>query len=374
MLQKNRVLKKFEEMVKINSPSLQEKELANKIKNELNLMNIEFSEDNTAEKINGNCGNIIAEIDGDIAGPTLLIAAHMDRVEPGREIEPVISGDYIKSAGKTILAADDIIGVTAILEALNRAKKNNIQLPSLIIVFTVAEEIGMLGAKNLPADIIKKADYGIVLDVDGAVGKIVYKAPSRIKFNAVIRGKTAHAGTDPERGVNAIKITSHAISTIDLGHIDKNLTANIGVIKGGIASNMVPDMVELEGEVRSFEDKKIRKQIEHMKNTINFYVKKFGGKVEYNISRTYSRFNLCKENKIIKISSKAAKKLSIKPILATSRGGSDANILNSKGLPTINLGTGMKNVHSTSEKVKIESLYKLIDYVMEIFKYAGWYS
>ena len=363
-----KLVDKFIELVEIDSVSKEEREMADKLKEDLKFLGFSVKEDNTDQKIGGNAGNIIAELDGDSSLETIILSAHMDRVNPGKGIKTVIKDGYLYSKGETVLAGDDIIGIVSILKAVKKLKEENICHPNIIIIFSVAEELGLLGTKNLDKSIFEKADYGIVIDVDGKIGRVVNKAPGQIKFNAIIKGKSAHAGMEPEKGVNAIKIASHAISDMNIGRLDDETTANIGVIRGGSASNVVPDLVELEGEVRSHNEDKLCKQAEEMKKSIVKYTNKLNGEAEFDIEQTYNHFEIKKSEKIIQLAKKGAQKSNIKFELGDSGGGSDANVFNLNGVPTINLGSAMENVHSTEERVKISNMVKLTEYLINIIR------
>ena len=365
MINKERIVEEFINLVEIDSIPREEREMADRLKADLQNLGCNVYEDNTGEKIDGNAGNLIAELPGDPDLPVVLLSAHMDRVEPGKGVEAMIDNGYIKSKGETVLGGDDIIGVVAILETLREIKDSK-KNPTIKIIFSVAEEAGLMGTKNMDSKIYNDVDYGIVLDVDGEIGKVVYQAPSQNKFNAIIKGKAAHAGMEPENGVNAIKIASHAISDMKLGQIDEETTANIGVIRGGVASNIVPDLVELEGEVRSLNHNKLKQQTDDMKDIIDKYVGKYNGEVDYDIKLNYSNFSLDLKSGLIKIVKKAARKLELPYNLASSGGGSDANIYNNQGLPTVNLEIRMEKVHSTDERVKIDNMLKLTEYLMTI--------
>lgn len=366
LLDKNRLIDFFLEIVQIDSISREERLLADRIIQELTKLGFRVKEDGTAVKINGNTGNLIIDFPGDDGQDTFLLSAHLDRVEPGRGIIPEIKGEYIYSKGDTVLAGDDLIGVAAIIEAVRVIKENNLRHRPFKIIFTVAEEVGLLGAKNLDSTELEDLDYGLVFDTDGDVGLIVNQAPTQLKFNANISGKAAHAGMNPAKGINAIKIASLAISNMKLGQIDEETTANIGVIKGGRASNIVPDMVELEGEIRSHSEERLKKQKEGMVEVIDRVCKQLKGEVSYDIERLYSNFAISKESDIINFIDNINTWLGIETFLTKSGGGSDANVFNKLGLATLNLGVGMENVHSTAERVKLKNLELLVKQILGI--------
>jgi len=368
---KERLVSLFMELVQIDSVSRKERKMVDRIKEIFSGLGFSPVEDRAGKVFGGNAGNLIMDIPGQEGLPTLLLSAHLDRVEPGLGIKPVIKDGYIMSSGDTVLAGDDIIGVAAIIEAVRELQENKITHCPLKLVFTVAEEVGLLGAQELSIEEVKSIDYGLVFDVDGDIGTIVFKAPSQIKFNAVIRGKAAHAGINPGEGINAIKISSKAISDMKLGQVDEETTANIGVIRGGRAINIVPDLVELEGEVRSHRESSLENQVQHMQMVIDKAVCKYGGEVDYQIERLYSGFELPLESDIINLVKKSIIEMGLKPEFTASGGGSDANIYNERGLPTINLGVGMEKVHSTEERVKVKSLVELVELIIRIIKNVG---
>lgn len=367
----NKLVNSFMDMVRIDSLSCKEGELAHKLKYDLKQLDCTVKEDNTGKKINGNSGNIIGELEGKSDLPTIMLSAHMDRVQPGTDIEPVLRDEYIESKGDTVLAGDDVAGIAAILGILHLLKKENVDHGKIIIIFTVAEELGLMGARHLHPDVFKEADFGLVYDAEGKIGTIVNRGPAKNKFNAVIKGKSAHAGINPGKGVNAIKIASLALSTMALGRIDRETTANIGVINGGVARNIVPDMVELEGEARSHNEHKLQMQVEHMQNIINQYVDRFKGSVSFDIELLYSSYALDDDSSIIKVITKAAAAADLEPVLQTSCGGTDANIFNQRGLPAVNLGIGVQDVHSADERLKIKSLTELVAFTLNIIKESG---
>lgn len=367
-MKNNRVIDLFLELIQIDSISLAEREMADRLSTELKSLDGEVYEDNTAKKIGGQAGNIIGYFRGYDNYPAILLSAHMDRVQPGRGIKPVIRGDYIYSSGDTVLGGDDLIGVSTILEVIRILKEKRIEHGDLKVVFSVAEELGLLGVRELDPVEISGLDLGIVLDLDEDVGTIVYKAPAQLKFNAVIKGKSAHAAMHPEEGINAIKISSKAISDIKLGQIDEETTANIGVIKGGKAINIVPEIVELEGEVRSHNARKLEKQLKHMKEVINQAVEKYGGSVKYTIEKLYPGFELPLESDIIKLIAYSMQVLKIPISYMVSGGGSDANIFNKLGLPTVNLGVGMQKVHTSNETVCMHNMIKLLELIIRVIK------
>ena len=371
MITPKNVVDLFTELVRIDSESKNERAIADRLKKKLKNLGLEVREDNAGNKVESDTGNIIAKLEGTSSDlPTLLLSAHMDTVKPGQGIEPTIKEDIIYSQGETILGADDKAGITTILTVLENLIESEREYGDIEVVFTICEEAGLLGAKYLDIELLK-ADFGIIYDAGGEIGTVVTEAPAQDKIHVVIKGKSAHAGIEPDKGVNAIKVASIALSNMDLGRIDEETTANIGVIKGGKATNIVPDRVELEGEARSRDEAKLDAQTKHMVEILKKSAKQFNAEVEVETERLFAAFKLDENLPILKSAIKAAERIGVEPNLIATGGGSDANILNGKGIPTINLGIGMTDVHTTDEHIKIADLMKSIDYTLAIIESLG---
>ncbi|MGI6227864.1 MAG: M20/M25/M40 family metallo-hydrolase, partial [Peptococcales bacterium] len=353
-----------------DSETRNERKIADYLKSKLQSLGLNVFEDNAGTKIGGNAGNIIAELKGNNYAPRILFSAHMDTVQPGNNVQPILVDNIIKSQGNTILGADDKAGIAAILEMLKVIKEENIDHGLIQIIFSIAEEGGLFGAKNLDPKMIK-AQMAYVLDSSGPAGHMVIQGPAQNQVEAVISGKAAHAGMVPEEGVNAIQIAARAIARMKIGRIDSETTANIGIIKGGKATNIVPDKVYLEGEARSLNRDKLDKQCQHMKECLKKAAEELGGEVEVNITLNYPEICLDEQEEVITIAKKAAQNLNFPIVLEKTGGGSDANILNGYGLPTLNLGIGMEKVHTTDEFITIDNLINNGRYLVEIIKSAG---
>jgi tripeptide aminopeptidase len=361
MINKRRMINSFKKLVRIDSLSLNEGKVIKYLKKELKALGLKSYE--AGRPKHGEASNLAVDLPGrGEKGPHILLNAHVDTVSPGKNIKPIEKNGYIVSDGSTILGADDKSGVAVILEVLRNLVKSKIGYCPLTVIFTVAEEIGIIGANVLPKKVLR-ADYGIVLD-SGSVKKIIYKAPAQYNITAEVIGKSAHAGIHPENGINAIKVASAAISKMRFGRIDKETTANIGVIKGGKATNIIPDKVLIKGEARSHDPIKLKRQVKHMKDVLTKACRKYGAKIKIKIVLMYKSFKIKRNSEIIKLAMSAAKKLKIKAELKATGGGSDANVFNAKGIPSVIVGSGMKNVHTTDEKLVISDMVKGAELVM----------
>jgi tripeptide aminopeptidase len=289
----------------------------------------------------------------------------MDTVIPGKNINPLLKGEKIVSSGKTILGADDKAAIAALLEALHIIKEKNISHGGIEIVFTICEEIGLKGAKNLDISELK-SQIGFVLDAGGRVGKIITTAPSQNSLEITIYGKAAHAGSNPEEGINAIQVAGFALSRMKLGRIDEETTANIGIISGGKATNIVPDKVTLKGEVRSRNEEKLEKYTEQLKKITEDTAQEFRAKAEVKINKEYYCYNLSTDDRVVKIAMKAANDMGLQPELCPSGGGSDTNVFNKKGFPSIDLAIGMEKVHTVDEYILVKNLKNTVEYVLSI--------
>ena len=368
MVNEKRLIESFMELVKIDSISREERNLADFLIEKLEDLGLEVIVDQAGEKVKSNSGNIIARLKGNIKKATpIMFSAHMDTVVPGKNIKPICDGEKIVSSGKTILGADDKAAIAALLEVLHIIKENNISCGDIEILFTICEEIGLKGAKNLDISELK-SQIGFVLDAGGRAGKIITTAPSQNSLEIILHGKSAHAGANPEEGINAIQVAGFALSRMKLGRIDEETTANIGVISGGNATNIVPDKVTLKGEVRSRDGGKLEKCTEQIKKITEDTAQEFKAKAEVKVNEEYHCYNLSPDDQVVKIVIKAVKDIGLQPELCPSGGGSDANVFNKKGFPSVVLSVGMEKVHTVDEYILVKNLKNTAEYVLSIIK------
>jgi len=370
LINKKRLLNTFIELVKIKSPSKNEKEIVSYVKNKLKNLGIKVNVDKCGYKFGSNAGNIIALYragNPSGSGPIFLIA-HLDTVKVNGDIIPAVKNGKIYNKDKnTILGGDDKVAAAAIIETLSIIKEKNIPTGDIYIVFTISEEIGVLGAKNINMEMVK-AKYGFAFDSDGDVGTIINRAPFHNSIFAQFKGKATHAGIEPEKGINSIKAASIAISNMKIGRIDKESTCNVGKIEGGVATNIVAEDTKLEMEARSLKLSKLNKITGEMINDLKKGAFKVGADLKYKIVREYDGFKIDESEIPVKVAKKAIKKLKIKPRIISYGGGSDINIFNSKGKSAVNLSAGVENIHTNKEFVKVEQLEKLAELILEICK------
>ena len=366
MIQRDRLVETFLTLCRMNTPARAEAPVADYLQSRLEALGMRCRRDTAAEATGSNTGNLIATLPAtDDGAPAIFFAAHMDTVEPNPDVQIVIEGDLIRTDGSTILGADDRAGVAPLVEALQTIVEQNVPHGTVQAVFTVCEEVGLLGAKELDRTMIE-AQFGYVLDSSPPVGAVVAAAPSQDSFTVTITGKPAHAGAEPEKGISAIQVAAHAIERMRLGRIDAETTANIGVIQGGEATNIVCPRVTMRAEARSRDAQKLAAQVKHMVETWQASADHFGASVDIEIDHQYDAYRFSAEDPVVELAMRAARRAGLPASMKEVGGGSDANVFNAKGLPTCVLGTAMSGVHTHQEHALISDLCKTAEWVVAI--------
>lgn len=368
MINEQRIVDLFIELVQVDSETKHEEKIAVVLKEKFTALGVEVVEDDAKEKTGHGANNLICTLPATKEGvDTIYFTSHMDTVVPGNGIKPSIEDGYIKSDGTTILGADDKAGLAAMLEAITVLKEENIAHGKIEFIITVGEESGLVGAKALDSSLVT-AKFGYALDSDGKVGDIIVAAPTQAKVNATIYGKTAHAGVAPERGVSAITIASRAISKMPLGRIDEETTANIGRFEGGTQTNIVCDRVDILAEARSLIPEKMEAQVAKMKEAFETAAQEMGGRAEVDIKVMYPGFKFGDGDHVVEVAKKAVANIDRPSRLLQSGGGSDANVIAGFDIPTVNLAVGYEDIHTTNEKIPVEELVKTSELVVSIIK------
>ncbi len=358
-------------MVTINGPTFAERPVADYLRSAFSRLNLAVEEDGAAAEIGGDCGNLLVRIPGKRStGPGLIIASHLDTILPTDRLEVVERDGVFYSRGETILGADDRAGVAVMLEcARGLAEAGESPVP-LELLFTVAEEKGLYGAKALKEGWLRgKLLY--VLDSDGPVGKIVNGAPYGVKIAVAVKGRSAHAGIDPESGINAVVIAARAIAALKLGRIDEVTTANIGTITGGQAQNIVPELVDVIGEVRSLREESIGRQVAHMEERFQAEASAAGGKAIFSCREDYPGYFYPPDSPPLRIFQSALERLGLEMDLESSCGASDANIIKGMGIDALVISVGYRKPHSTEESLPRRELIKAARLVRELILLSG---
>lgn len=357
LIKKERLVNNFLEMLKQESPSYEELPMGKWLLEYLSQRGIEAYMDECASEIGGNCGNIIAHIKGNFKSSPLCLAAHMDQVAPCRNIIPKIEGNLIKTDGTTTLGGDDKAGIAVILEALEHILEDELPHREMYLLFTVCEEKGLIGAKYL--DISKlKAENIVIVDAAGPAGIIAYKAPAMRTMEVVFKGKKAHAGIEPEKGINAIKVASDAISQMHIGRIDEETTSNIGRIEGGGATNIVTDEVRFTAEIRSHSIEKLEYETNYMRSCCRNSADKYYADFEFKVDMECPNLELSQDSYVYRLCINAFRDEDIDPKPLIIGGGSDANILCGKGYKCAIISVGMDKVHTSEETLSIDDMLK----------------
>ena len=362
------VVEEFIALASLNSPSRKEAPVANYLIERLKELGGAVTVDDSAHLTGSDTGNLIVRVPGNAPGPTLLLCAHMDTVGPTEGMTPVIRDGFIYSNGETVLGADDKAGIAIILTVLAELLTGNIPHGGIEIVFTVQEEVGLVGAKHLQAEL--HADFGYILDSSEEVGSIINQAPSQVSLDFVLEGKAAHAGVCPEKGINAIVAAASAIARLRTGRIDAQTTSNVGIISGGKARNIVPDRAEVAIEVRSTEKIKLDREVGAVLAAFNEAAAAFGARLTVRRDAPFETFLIPEAHPVIANAFRAGRSIGIEPCLKTTGGGMDANVFNSRGLTCVGLGLGVGDPHSPQEHISLAQLEAGVRFIEALLREA----
>jgi tripeptide aminopeptidase len=374
MINPERLAETFIRLVQIDSVSKQEADICGELRNILDAMGAETFVDDAGKAVGSNTGNLIARFRGNVDVPTLMLNAHMDTVEPGKGVKPVYQDGVFTSDGTTILGADDKSAIAILLEVLTVLQEDRMPHGPLEVVLTISEEIGLQGAKHLDLSRLT-ATFGYALDATDTAG-IITRAPGANHLKFVVHGKDAHAGAAPEKGINAIGIAAKAIAGLTLGRIDHETTCNIGVIQGGVATNIIPSLVTVSGEVRSHDPQKLAELTQTIvaafEAAVQGYVPQSADagspRLEVEIIPDFTRTHIPEDHPVVTLAMKAAQNLGRTLAPKVTGGGADANVFFSKGIMTGVLGTGMRDMHTVREWVRLSDMVQTTELVLEIIR------
>jgi len=337
-----RLVNSFIKLVQIDSESGDEKKITEYLKKELASLGFKVIQD--------KIGNLIASNGPE---PLMALCAHVDTVKPGKGIKPIVTKDgEIKTNGDTILGADDKSGVASILEILHTLKENGKSI-DLEIVFTVQEELGLIGSTALDFSLLKSKR---AINLDAGPEDILIGEPSIMHFDIEIIGKAAHSGIHPEQGINVVEIAVEAIKNLKWGRIDDETTSNLGQINAGIAINIVPERATLLAEIRSRNLKTFDRYCKELVGEFNKAAKKFGGKVAIKAIQRTRAYIVSENDPLVKSVAWAIQKNGITPEIKPTGGATDANNFNSHGIVAITTGSCGESCHSKRESIKVTGL------------------
>jgi tripeptide aminopeptidase len=373
MINRDRFVEHFLDLVRIDSHSRKEGAIMRRLQADLEALGAAVEFDDAGAALGGEIGNLIARVPGSRSGaPPLFLNAHVDTVVPGEGVKPRVDGDVVRSDGTTVLGGDDKSGVAVILEVLRALREDGVPHGDLEVVFTICEEVGLLGAKHLDYGRLR-AREGIALDSDGP-DEVLAEAPAACRLEFRVHGLAAHAGVRPEAGISAIRIAAEAIARMRLGRLDPETTANVGVIEGGKATNIITDFVLVKGEARSHDERKLARQVAHMQRRFQHAARRHRlqrdgqevtGRVEETVARDYPRMRLTPDLRIVQLIAEAGRRLGRAIGLRRTGGGLDANIFNERGIAVATFGTGQRGIHTLSEYLDIPDSLRAAELMLE---------
>jgi len=371
MINKERVIKEFMELVSLPCPSKDEKQEAELIIKKLNALGLETKVDTANKETGGTVGNVWGFLPANVTGaPAVLFEAHMDSVAPTTGTKVVRKNGMMYSDGTTTLGGDDKVGIAAVLEALRVIKENNLPHGDIQVLGAISEEVGSLGVRFLDKSWLK-SDYGFCLDCGGHAGQIFNFSPKAYKLTYTVTGKAAHAGEEPEKGINAIMLTAKALSQLQYGRLDEMTTLSIGLINGGLASNIVAEQCQFTVDMRCPDPVKLDALKDATTKLIRDTVTSGGAKLQVEEFTTGPEVFVKEDEPVCQLAARAASKLGYPVEYKFTGGLSDANFLCGYGLPTINLATGMSKIHSKEEELAEEDLYNVSCWVLGIIQEAA---
>ena len=351
-INRERLTETFIELIKINSPSFEEGEIGSVLSKKLASLGCRIE----IQKYDRSFNLIAYKKGNNQMAPPILLSGHMDTIEPTTGISFSIENDVIRTTGNTVLGADDKSALAQIIEALTVIEEKKIPHGDIEIVFSSAEEKGLVGAKYLDFSRLR-SKFALVLDSGGSVGRLVTAAPTHVTYEMHITGRSAHAGIEPEKGISAIRVASRIISEVPDGRIDPETTANIGIIRGGTATNVVPKEVIINGELRSHNTGVLEENKKRIFDTARMIAEKAGASINISEQEEYNAFRIERDQPFMNFLDSVFRKSGLTPDYTITGGGSDANIFNHNGIKAVNISTGMQNVHSTDEFIHINDLY-----------------
>jgi tripeptide aminopeptidase len=368
----SRVVDLFLELCAIPSPPGEERAVADRVAVELDRIGLSWEEDDAAERLGSSTGNIVCRLPGAVeGGAPLFLCAHLDTVPFDGALDPVIDEDgVVRNAGGTILGADNKSAVVAMLEAARRVLEDGRRHGGIELVFTPKEEIGLLGAMELDLERLE-ARIGYVYDQAAPIGEVILGAPSAQELALRFHGRPAHAGMYPEEGRSAILAASRAIVDMPLGRIDELTSANVGVVRGGTARNIVPEWCDLEAEVRSHDFERVGEIVQQIVDAASFAAAVSDCTLETRIEQKYRGYRHRSDDLAVRLACDALTRTGFEPRLTLSGGAADANVFTVRGLPCVNLANGMVDIHTPDERIAVDDLERMVDVTLALVDAAA---
>jgi len=355
----------FLELAAIPSPPGEERAVADVVLRYLRDLGLEPDEDGCGPEIGSTIGNIYVRLEPTVAGAPLFFCAHLDTVPPSGPLEPVVEDGTVRNAGGTILGADNKSAVVQMLEGVRRVLVENRPHAGIELVFTPKEEVGLIGAYAFDHDRLH-ADLGYVYDQAAAPGEIILGAPWSESMEVQFHGRAAHSGMFPEEGRSAIQAAAKAIADLRLGRVDEETTANVGVISGGTAGNIVPEWCTFLAEARSQSQSKLHALVQEMLDAYTFAATATDCEVEWQLRKSYQGYTLKRDDDVVSLAARALAACGYEPTYAMSGGGADANVFNERGRYCVNLANGMTDIHTSTERISVSDLDGMVDVTLAL--------
>jgi len=363
------VVSLFTELAALPSPPGDERAVGDAVAAYMRDLGLDVSEDGAGEQIGSNTGNLYARVDATDGGTPLFLCAHLDTVPPTAGIEPVLEDGVIRNGAGTILGADNKSAVAVMLEATRRLLAENRPHGGLELLFTPMEETGLHGAAAFDHERLQ-ARIGYVYDQAAPIGEVILGAPYSHSMEVKVHGRAAHSGMFPEEGRSAIAAAAKAIADFKLGRLDDETTANVGVIDGGTAGNIVPEWCTFLVDVRAHDPKKLADLVREMLESVTFAASLEDCQVETDVHKSYNGYRFKRDDEVVGIASSALERSGIEPSFALSGGGADANVFNERGLACVNLANGMVDIHTPDERIAVADLERMVDVTLALVDVA----
>ena len=364
------VIDLFLELCAPPSPPGEERAVADRVEAFLDELGLAWDEDDAGATIASTAGNVLCRLPGRTEGGTpLVLCAHLDTVPPTGPIEPTIEDGVVRNAAGTILGADNKATVVAMLEATRRIVTEKRPHAGVELLFTPKEEVGLLGAYAFDTRRLE-ARAGFVYDQAAPIGEIILGAPFAQAIEARFHGRAAHAGMAPEEGRSAIAAAARAVADLRLGRLDDVTTANVGVISGGTARNIVPEWCTVTAEARSHDETRLVELVQEMLEAFAFAASVSDCTVETEVREQYRGYRFRPDDPVVSLASAALRSVGLEPTTALSGGAADANVFNERGLPCVNLANGMVDIHTPDERIAVVDVQTMVEVTLALVDLA----
>src|SRR6266480_548858 len=355
----------FTELAALPSPPGEERAVADVVIGYLRDLGLSVDEDDAGAQVGSNAGNLYTRVEPTAEGVPLFLCAHLDTVPPDGKLEPVLEDGVVRNAAGTILGADNKSAVAAMLEGTRRVIAENRPHGGIELLFTPKEEVGLLGAAAFDLERLH-ARLGYVYDQAAPIGDVILGAPFSRAMQVRFHGRAAHSGMYPEEGRSAIAAAARAISDIRLGRVDEETTANVGIIQGGTAGNIVPEWCTLDAEARSHDERKLDELVQEMVDAFSFAAGLEDCEVEAKVSKSYKGYRFKPDDPVVRIAAVALEHSGYKPAYGLSGGAADANVFNEHGFACLNLANGMQDIHTSDERITVADLEGMVEVTLAL--------